>query len=309
MFVSIVICTHNLDNLHNLSEAIESLLNQTHEEMEVIVVIDGNQALYEEIVKTYSDQAKIRLLPLEKNIGLSGARNAGAKAARGDVIAFFDDDAFAERDWLQKLVNIYENSDAVSVGGKIKPIWLSNKPGYFPDELGWLVGVTHEGFAEEEVVEVRNTFGPNMSFRKGVFDEIGFFNEGLGFGKRGTSYLQGEEAEFTVRMKRKLGKGVIYTPQAVVYHKIPPSKVKPKTLLRRSFYQGYSKALLKRSDPSPAALDTEGNYLKDLLFKYIPRRIKGILSPNAITEMKRLALLITCIISVGLGFLWGHVKG
>jgi len=309
MLVSVIVCTHSLHNYQNLTDAVDSLLNQTHRELEIIIVVDGNQELYNRIVRVYDGQKKIKVVVIKENVGLSAARNTGIRAARGDFIAFMDDDAIAEERWVQNLVDTYQKVDAIAVGGKILPIWLTRRPDYLPEELGWLVGVTHEGFAGEKVAEVRNTFGPNMSFKREVFEKVGLFNEKLGFAKRGTSYLQGEEAEFTLRMKQKLGQGVIYNPEAVVYHKISGSKTKPKTLLRRAFYQGYSKALLKRLNLSSEALTTEGSYLKSLVFKYIPRRIKRIFSAsNSAMELKKLSLLAAVILIVGLGFLYGYVK-
>ena len=69
--------------------------------------------------------------------------------------------------------------------------------------------------------------------------------------------MQGEEPELALRMKIKLGKGVIYNPELVVYHKVPESKTRLRILLRRAFYQGYSKALLQKLSPSPKPLATE----------------------------------------------------
>jgi GT2 family glycosyltransferase len=309
MLVSIVVCTHSLDNFQNLMDAVDSLLNQSHKEMEIIIVVDGNEELYQRLMEDYALQDKIEVVALKENVGLSAARNAGIRAARGDAIAFFDDDAVAEKKWVQNLVDIYQNLDASAVGGKILPIWLSPPPDYFPDEVGWLVGITQAGFAEEKVTEVRNTFGSNLSFRREVFEEVGLFSEKIGFAKRGTSIIQTAETELAWRMRNKLGKGVIYNPEAIVYHKIPPSKTRVKLLLRRSFYQGYSKALLKRRSPSPGVLTTEQSYLKDLLFKYIPRRLKGIFSlSHSVMELKKLSFLVAVILSVGLGFVWGYVK-
>jgi len=309
MRVSAIVCTHSLDNYQNLMDAVDSLLNQTHTDLEIIIVVDGNEELYEKVANVYDAQEKIKVLATRENIGVSGARNTGIRAARGDFIAFMDDDAIAEERWVENLVDAYQKLDAIAVGGRILPIWLSKQPDYFPEELYWLVGVTHEGFTQEKVVEVRNTVGSNMSFKREVFEKIELFWEKLGFAKRGTSYLQGEEAEFTLRMKSKLGKGVIYNPEAVVYHKIPASKTEPRTLLRRAFHQGYSKALLKRLNLSSEALTTERSYLKDLLFKYIPRRIKRIFSAsNSVMELKKLSVLIASVLSVGLGFVYGYTK-
>ncbi len=191
------------------------------------------------------------------------------------------------------------------MGGKVLPVWLGDKPDYLPEELYWLAGITHEGFAEEKVVEVRNTFGPNMSFKREVFQKAGMFNENLGFARKGTSYIQAEEPEFALRMRRELGKGVIYNPKAVVYHKIPPAKVKVGLLLKRAFYQGYSKALLRKLNISADSGATEKSYLKALLFEYIPRRLKRF---YRLSELKKLLMLFACIGAVGLGFVYGYVK-
>ena len=309
MLISVIICTHSLDNKQNLMDAVDSILNQTLKELEIVVVVDGSEELYKGITEAYDAEERIKVVAIKANMGICSARNTGINAAQGDLVVFSDDDAVAEKRWIENLVDTYQKLDAIAVGGKILPIWLSKQPDYFPDELGWLVGITYEGFADERVVEVRNTFGPNMSFKKSVFDKIGLFTEEFGFSKKGLSCLQGEEAEFALRMKQELGQGVIYNPRAVVYHKIPAWKTERRTLLRRAFYQGYSKALLKRFSPSPDTLTTEEYYLKDLFFKYIPRRIKRVFSAsNGVIELKRLSILIASIVSVGLGFLYGYFK-
>src|SRR4030042_1644993 len=248
MFISAVVCTHSLDNCNNLIEAVDSLLKQTHTENEVIVVVDGNKELYEKVAAQFAGKKAVKTVLIESNIGVSGARNAGVKVARGDVIAFMDDDAFADKEWMDRLVATYQNYDAIGVGGKILPVWTQGVPDYLPEELYWLAGVTHKGFAEEKIGEVRNTFGPNMSFRREVFEKVGMFNENLGFAKRRAFYIQAEEPEFALRVKRELGRRVIYNPAAIIYHRITPSKLKIRVLLKRAFYQGYSKALMKELD-------------------------------------------------------------
>lgn len=308
MLVSVVVCTHSLNNYPNLIDAVDSLLNQSYEKIELIVVVDGNPELYERVTRHYDEKNGIRILLNEENVGLSASRNNGIKKAKGDVIAFFDDDAIADKDWVKHLVRTYEKYDALAVGGKALPIWLSSKPDYLPEEFYWLVGVTHRGFGEK-LEEVRNTFGPNISYKREVFEKIGLLNENFGFGKRGTSYIQAEEPEFSLRMKDKLGRGVIYNPEAVIYHKIPNSKTRPKVILKRAFYQGYSKYILRKLSPLKESIDTEKRYLRDLFFKYIPHRIKRIfLGPNRIIQIKQLTTLLACISAVGLGFLYGYIR-
>lgn len=305
MLVSTVVCAHSLDRLQDLTEAIGSLLEQTHRELEIIVVIDGSEELHQQIVTDYSGHNALKAVFLKENIGVSRARNAGINEARGDIIAFMDDDAVADRNWIENLLRIYREYDAVAVGGRILPIWRCEKPVYLPEELYWLVGVTHKGFAEEKIAEVRNTFGPNMSFKREVFDRVGLFNEKLGFARGGTSYIQAEEPEFALRMMRELGKGVIYNPEAIVYHKVPKSKVGVRALINRAFYQGYSKAWVEKHSISGDPIATERSYLKHLLVKALPGRLSRV---RGLTELKRIAILIAVILSVGLGFLYGFIS-
>lgn len=305
MLVSAVVCTHSLDNHPNLVEAADSLLAQTHREMEIIIVVDGNEELRDKVVADYQGRDAVTTILLSKSVGVSGARNAGIRVARGDVVAFIDDDAVADRRWIENLLGTYREYDAVAVGGKVLPVWLCQRPDYLPEELYWLVGTTHDGFADEKVAEVRNAFGPNMSFKREVFEKVGVFNESLGFAGKGTSYIQAEEPEFALRMKQTLGKGVIYNPDAIVYHKVPQSKLRVRSLLRRAFYQGYSKALLGHLNISADSIATERSYLKTLLLKYIPLRMKRIYN---LTELKKLSVLIASIFSVGLGFSYGYAK-
>jgi len=309
MLVSIIVCTHNLDNYQNLIQTIESLLKQTYREIEIVIVVDGNHDLFQKVLPIYIDRSNIKILENEFSLGAFGAGNVGVKVATGDIIAFIDDDAVADTKWLENLVKIYKERNAISVGGKVLPIWLSKQPDSFPEELYWLVGVTHSDFRSGLISEVRNSYGVNMSFKKDVFDKIGYFNAKLGFAKGGASYLQGAEPEFALRMKQRFGKGVLYNPEAIVYHKIPASKTRFGKLIRRAFYQGYSKALMKRFGSLPGTLTTEKSYLRDLLFNYIPRHIDGVFSSHCWREIKRLNLVGSVIISVGIGFLYGYAKG
>ena len=303
LFVSIVVCTHSLEDYPNLAEAVDSLLAQSYQDKEIIIAVDGNRELYRKVLSGFADNNIVRAVLLEKNAGVSEARNAGIRVAKGNVIAFLDDDAVAEKRWIENLVATYHEFAAIAVGGKILPQWDDSKPDYFPEELYWLVGVTNDSFAAEKVVEVRNTFGPNMSFKNEVFREVGLFNSGFGFA--GISSVQAEEPEIALRMKKKFGKGVMYNPNAIVYHKIPSTKVGVRLLLKRSFFQGYSKAFIRKLDSSVDSMTPEKSYLKYLLLKKLPQRIK---KAYHFTELKKSSVLIASIISVGLGFAYGYLK-
>ena len=305
MLISTIICSHSPDKHSNLVEAVNSLLQQSHRENEVIIVIDGSDELYRKVIADYGAHDNLKAVLIKQNVGISAARNIGVKESSGDIIAFTDDDAIADSKWLETLQDTYSEWDAIAVGGRILPIWECGQPHYLPEELYWLVGVTHKGFSAEKVGEVRNTFGPNMSFKRQVFDQVGGFNENLGFSKRGESYIQAEEPEFALRMKQVLGKGVIYNPHAIVYHKVTKSKLGAIALIRRAFYQGYSKALLRALDISKVAIHTERSYLRGLLSRGIPQRVKKC---YRYTELAQLTILVVVVFSIGLGFSYGYIR-
>ena len=218
--VSIILCTHRSERYEDFLEAINSLLSQSYNNLEIVVVVDGNRELYDRILKIEIEEAdkvkgKVKVILNEKNLGLSESRNKGIKEAKGDIIAFFDDDAVADEDWLKELERMYGEYDAIAAGGRLMPKWITKKPKFLPEEYYWLVGATHKGFPEE-ITEVRNTFGSNLSFKAEVLKALGGFRSEMGV--KGKGLLQGEETELCERMREKFGRGVVYNPDAIVYH-------------------------------------------------------------------------------------------
>ena len=303
MKVSIIVCTYSARFYPYLEKAVDSLLRQDYSNIQVIIVVDGSPELYGKIKgkmpvwSGYTPYRDIRVFGHKKNRGLSYSRNKGIRKASGDIIVFFDDDAVADDAWISTLVDTYRKEKAIAVGGKILPIWEAERPGFLPDECFWLLGVTHKGFPEGPQ-EVRNTFGSNISFRRQVFSKIGLFN--IKLGRRGERQLQGEETEFSMRMRKRLGKGVYYNPEAVVYHHVFENRVNMVTLLKRSFEQGRSKGILSRIvRKKKYDMDSENDYLNYIVEKALPGRLAERKN-NGIPQFLFMAM---CVWLVGLGYL------
>lgn len=88
--------------------------------------------------------------------------------ASGEIVAFINDDATADSDWIEQLVVVYEETDAIAVGSDVVPDWQSEKPDFFPAEFYWLIGRLEPGF-QKDSEEVRNAYDLNGSFRRGQF--------------------------------------------------------------------------------------------------------------------------------------------
>lgn len=303
MRVSVVICTYAPDLYDDFLEAVESVLAQTYSDVEIVVVVDGTVSVCEKARNDLDDNPDVKVHCNDENRGLSVSRNHGAERATGEVLAFMDDDAVADEEWIAELVGAYEEQAALAVGGRMDPLWVAGKPSFLPEEFYWLIGVTHRGFADGPG-EVRNTFGSNISFRRDVFDELGGFDPGFGLEAGRTRNLQSEETELAARLADRYGHGVYYVPSARVLHKVFDYRTDPQWLFGRAFRQGYSKRGLEVMLPN--AIETEGAFLKDLLTEFLPQRIRQ-LPRTRLRGVQQLVMLIALTVAVGIGYAYGTV--
>ncbi|WDZ80777.1 glycosyltransferase (plasmid) [Ensifer adhaerens] len=235
--IAVVICAYSNERRPQLGDAIDSVLKQTLRADRLIVVIDHNDDLLREMRRSY---AGIEVVANDGARGLSGARNTGVRtAASCDIIAFLDDDAVAEANWLERLALHYAVPQVIGVGGKVLPLWPGKRPRWFPEEFQWVVGCSYKGLPNA-LSPVRNPIGCNMSFRRTVFDAVGGFREGLG--RSGQDAAGCEETEFCIRARRHFPTAVILCdPQAVVHHNVTAERTRWAYFRRRCQAEGRSK--------------------------------------------------------------------
>jgi glycosyltransferase involved in cell wall biosynthesis len=297
MKVSVVVCTYSMERYGPFSEAVESALAQTHEPVEVVVVVDGNDDVFARVREDFGGEENVVLHCNDENRGISYSRTKGAELASGEIVAFIDDDATAEPDWVEKLVDVYENSDAIAVGGDVVPDWQVERPSFFPAEFYWLVGCVEPGFAEDGE-EVRNTYGSNISYRREEFLEVGGYDPNTG--RKGDKHLQAHEAPVGIRLLEEYGRGMVFTEDAVVHHKLFEYRGEFQWLLFRSFWQGYSKRVMDLLYPD--APDDKSAYLKQLLTYFVPERLKKLVRSPSVAAVQQLVAIFVFTGAVGLGY-------
>lgn len=268
---SVVICTHSEDRWTELTDAIASVRAQSTAPLEVLVVVDHADVLLDRVRASLADAPLVRAVPNAGSPGLSGARNTGVESAAGDVVAFLDDDAFAEPGWLAALLAGYAGRHVVGVGGAILPVWAARAPRWFPPEFLWAVGCTYRGMPTART-GVRNLIGANMSFRRDVLQEVGGFTSSLG--RAAGRVLHCEETELCIRVRRRDSRAVIlFDPAAVVRHHVPRARWAAAYLRQRCFTEGLAKAEVAILVGSDAGLSTERAYILRTLPRGVARGI------------------------------------
>lgn len=303
MRVSVVICTYTEELYGHLTEAAESILEQSYDDVELILVVDGKGDLCNRVQADWGDIKDVVVLCNDENLGVSQSRNRAAETASGDIVAFMDDDAIADEEWIETLVDTYKEHDALAVGGRMEGVWVAGRPWYLPEEFNWLVGVTHKGFAEPGA-EIRNTFESNLSFRRDIFLDLDGFDPELGPTLQ--KYGHSEGAEIGARLRAEYHRGVVYAPCAAVRHKVFEHRIRLVWLIKRAFEQGRSKRTMKRRESASAS--EEYGYLRSLFGEYIPQRLWQLIRAPSLTGIGQLVAIVGFTTLVGFGYLYETVR-
>jgi len=219
--------------VRTLQGAINSLLEQDYpkDRYEIVFVDDGSRdgsaKTCKEFLKEMREKYPRLVYAFQENSGLATARNTGVFLSKGAIVAFIDQDAFAEKDWLGEIVKAFNNDEGIgAVGGKIE---LLNKKSWFATFIHWM----HYYMEDKNGNEIIPIIGTNMAFRKEVFEKVGGFFEQ--FRSRGDehSFIDMKVLSYFRRSITKL---------AVVYHERPETF---KQWFRERFYNGHEYALVR----------------------------------------------------------------
>ncbi|HLT17854.1 MAG TPA: glycosyltransferase family 2 protein [Thermomicrobiales bacterium] len=301
---SVVICAYTEQRWDDLLAAVDSVRRQTLTPREIIVVVDHNPAM---LARVRDEIGDVLAVENHQRQGLSGARNSGLRASSGEYVAFLDDDALAEPDWLGRLAAGYDDPRVVGVGGVIEPLWSGGRPGWFPAEYDWVVGCTYVGMPTRRMA-VRNLIGANMSFRRELFHIAGEFTSGIG--RVGTRPVGCEETDFCIRAAERLpGSIFLYEPAARVRHRVPPERATLGYFLRRCFAEGNSKVAVTQRSGANRGLSSERAYVLRTLPGGIVRH--GLKAP--LIERDPAGLGRAVMVALGLsvttaGYLGGHIS-
>lgn len=306
-----------MERFQDITELLEQLQAQTYRQFEIIVIIDKSEDLYDSLRSHVNDRAypNTRVFLNRGPLGLSPARNLGIGKSKGDIVAFIDDDALPFPDWVESIVRTHhEEESVIGVTGFAFPLWEDESMQWFPEEFYWIIGCS--AFSNMTTVQdVRNVWGANMSFSREAFELSGVFDE-ENFGssvshQKGKRGLIGDDTEFSLRVRRRTGKRIIFNPDVKIWHRVHASRLDMKLIRKYAYRHAYSKAVLRNIYPnydSGHALAAERALLKRIFFGLIPSTLAGFVK-HPTQSWLRLSVTTNVLTFTAFGYAMGNFFG
>jgi GT2 family glycosyltransferase len=211
-FVSVIVLGWGGEQF--ISTCLEALSRQTYPEYEVVVVDNASPDRTAEIVER--DFPHVRLVCMEKNLGVAGGNNVGLRAAKGDILILTNVDTEARPDWIERFVEAFQSDPAMGVaGGKL--LYPDGTIQYAGGEIDPAQGAScHTGEHSPDqpgdagIVDTDFATGAALAMRREVLEQIGFEDEAY-------FPINYEDADMSFRA-RIAGWRVCYVPRAVSVH-------------------------------------------------------------------------------------------
>ncbi|GEN51437.1 glycosyltransferase family 2 protein [Alkalibacterium pelagium] len=168
--ISVVIPTHNRSEL--LTRAVESALNQTHKDIEIIVVSDGSTDNTEEVMKAYQQRENnIKFISVFPGKGANNARNEGIRASEGEYIAFLDDDDEWAPHKLESQLSVFNSDSSIGM------VYTGINVIYVKEDLTYY-SLSGKGGDLSKDILLKNVIGatPSVMIKKEILDQSGFFD-------------------------------------------------------------------------------------------------------------------------------------
>ncbi|HLM81118.1 MAG TPA: glycosyltransferase family A protein [Terriglobales bacterium] len=231
MNITVILCTYN--RCRTLEKALSGVAASTVPESlewEVLVVDNNSNDQTRDVVEDFCTRYPGRFRYLfEPHQGKSYALNSGIREARGDVLAFMDDDVTVESTWLQNLTAALCSGEWAGAGGRIFPQWPCAPPSWLPEKEWYgMAPLVMFDRGPEAGPLTDPPFGTNMAFHRRLFEKYGIFRTDLGPGPNG-KIRNNEDTEFGRRLL-EAGERLKYEPTAVVHHSVPQNR------LRRGYF-------------------------------------------------------------------------
>jgi len=253
MIISVLIATR--DRARLLEGTLHALCEQRSPgcSFEILIVDNGSIDSTATVVAEAARRSSVPVTYLtEEKPGKSHALNTAVTRARGDLLAFTDDDVLPSPGWLAAFARAFSETGADYAAGRILPLWEAPPPRWLTPSLHGVLAIPDGGTRRltlngnhDQVMPI----GANMAIRRPVLDRVGGWNPELG--KLKNTLRTGEDHEFALRLGAAGFRGV-YEPEACVLHRVPAERLRLGYFARWFYGNGQMVAGLERDYPSTA---------------------------------------------------------
>jgi glycosyltransferase involved in cell wall biosynthesis len=227
--ITVILCTYN--RCHGLTGTLESIsASQLPSSVtwEVLIVDNNSNDQTREVVEGFCRRYPGRFRYLfEPKAGKSNALNSAIANARGEVLAFTDDDVNVAPTWLHSLTaTLLQDDQWAGSGGRTLPAQRFIPPRWLSNDLSLWCGILCAYFdlGDNPCKLERPPYGANMALRKRIFAKYGGYRTDLGPSPNPDIPRPGEDAELGSRLIAA-GERLRYEPSAIVYHPIPQGRM------------------------------------------------------------------------------------
>lgn len=239
--ITVAVCTY--DRYELLDSCLAALAAQLLPTTEFeCIVVDNSPSRARSLAESqrHAGHRNLRWLH-EATPGLSNARNVAAREARTPLIAYVDDDAIPEPDWLSQMLEAFDTlgEEYAGVGGKILPIFSAPRPQWLSDKLLGYVSVVDLGDETRALQPKEWVAGANIAYRVSALRQAGGFSTALGRVGSGISLMSNDETELAERLAAKGGR-MGYAGRATVRHLVEKSRLNQEWFRRRIAWQAVS---------------------------------------------------------------------
>jgi glucosyl-dolichyl phosphate glucuronosyltransferase len=245
--ITIAVPTHNrASTLGATLRSLCALVVPPDASLDCLVVDNGSTDATPQAVETAARSAPFAMRRVfEPRLGSSHARNRAVAETDADMVFFIDDDATAEPSWAAEMLGEIKRRNLDAACGMVVPDWAAPPPPWLGRSL-WVRLAVHDREAivaqpARDAETLANYFSANVGLRRSAFERFGLFREDLGV--VGDNPISGEDTELFARIVAR-GGAMGFAPRAIVHHRIPPERMTPTYLRRKSFAFGVGSGIV-----------------------------------------------------------------
>lgn len=234
LIVTVAVCTANREVV--LKKCLTSLSKQTAKksEFEVVVVDNSIRNPVKHVVADFQRKNKNFRYVIEKKIGLSHARNKGWKTAKGQFVAYIDDDSIADKNWVKNIIlTTKEHPSIIIFGGPFGRYANVAIPKWYPSDFCVLDLGRERRYLKKGTEWLSGT---NMVFRKSILRKYQGFDPMLGMSGNNVAY--GEETNLQAKIITREHTEILYVPKLKVKHLLAEYKISLRWLLWSRYMLG-----------------------------------------------------------------------